>query len=260
MDIQFRGNAMPGNPAVGTCDEYRVSAISSLDDLVDAYRKIAASHPGFRPLISLDDLPQARYTSGHARSNLGLDDATEQDLLDLPSECFEKGEYLGYPTTKAEFAICFRNFTNLVATTSFEDACAHGLTLDEPALQEWTGYQENPVALLDQPLSVLLVPVEHSCQALAAFPNGYFSSDLDPAQNFAVARHVCLTHGYELMGMGASYLGFLRTEPADLSVAKAVATDFCALYNVSDEHRQARVSTVTKAVYGRAHLLLRYVE
>lgn len=60
--------------------------------------------------------------------------------------------------------------------------------------------------------------------------------------------------------MGASYLGFLRRELADLSVAKAVATDFCALYNVSDEHRQARVSTVTKAVYGRAHLLLRYVE
>lgn len=260
MDIQFRGNAQPENPAVGTCDEYNLSAISSLDELIEAYRKIAANHPGFRPLISLDDLSQARYTSGHARNNLGLDDASDQDIVGLPPECFEDGEYLGYPTTKAEFAICLRNFTDLVAASSFEDACAHGLTLDEQALQEWIDYQENPVSLLDQPLSALLVPVEHACQALAAFPNGYFSCDLNPAQNFAVARHFALTHGYELMGVGASYLGFLRAEPPEPSVAKAVAADFCALYNTGDEHREALISVVTKAISDRSYLWLRYVE
>lgn len=260
MDIQFRGNRMPGNPAVGTCDEYSVSAISSIDDLVEAYRKIAASHPGFRPLMSLDDLPQARYTSGHARNSLGLDDATELDIEGLPAECFENGEYIGYPTTKAEFALCFRNFTNRVATTSFEDACAHGLTLDEQGVQEWVGAQENPVSLLDQPLSALLVPVEQTYEALAAFPNGYFTCDLGPAQNFAVARHFALTHGYELMGIGASYLGFLRTTPPDLSVAKAVAVDFCALYNISNEQWPSLISTVTQAIAGRTYLWLRYVE
>ncbi|AGL84635.1 hypothetical protein EDF83_3145 [Pseudomonas protegens] len=260
MDIQFRGNAMPGNPAAGTCDEYSLSAISSLDELIDAYRKIAGDHPGFQPLLSLDDLPQARYTSGHARNNLGLDDASEQEIALLPAECFEQGEYLGYPTTKAEFAICLRNFTDLVAGSSFEDACAHGLTLDAPALREWVDYQQNPVSLLDQPLSALLVPVEQSYQALAAFPNGYFSCDLGPAQNFAVARHFAQAHGYELIGVGASYLGFLRAEPADLCVASAVASDFCALYNTPEEDRQAVVSTVVEAVHGRTHLWLRYVE
>ena len=108
-----------------------------------------------------------------------MDDASEQDIAGLPPECFENGEYIGYPTTKAGFAICYRNFMNLVSATSFEDACAHSLTLDEQALQEWIGYQNNPISLLEQPLSALLVPVQHSCQALAAFPNGYFSSDLD---------------------------------------------------------------------------------
>ncbi|WP_256679407.1 hypothetical protein [Pseudomonas sp. Fl4BN1] len=260
MDIQFRGNAMLDNPAVGTCDEYRVSAISSLEDLLEAYRTIAANHPGFRPLLSLDDLPQARYTSGHARNNLGLDDASEQEIAGLPAECFEDGEYLGYPTTKAEFAILYRNFVEQAAATSFADACAHGLTLDEHALQEWIDYQDNPVSLLDQPLSALLVPVEHSCEALAAFPNGYFTSDLGPAQNFAVARHFALSHGYELMGVGASYLGFLRAEPPGLSVANAVATDFCALYNTLEEHRETLVSVVTKAIAARTHLWLRYVE
>ncbi|UUQ65839.1 hypothetical protein NLK61_04085 [Pseudomonas fuscovaginae UPB0736] len=260
MDIQFRGNALPHNPSSGTCDEYSISAISCLDEWVAAHRTIAAQHPGFLPLFSLDDLAQARYTSGHARHSIDLDEATDEDIAKLPPECFENGEYLGYPTTKAEFAICLRNFTQLIATVSFEDACAHGLTLDEEAIQEWIRYQDDPVSLLDQPLSALLVPVEHSALALAAFPNGYFTCDLSPAQNHAVAQHLALAHGYELIGVGAAYLGFLRAEPADASVADAVARDFCALYNVTEENRQALVSVFSQAISDRRHLWLRYVE
>lgn len=260
MDIEFRGNGMRDNPSIGTCDEYGVSGITRFDDLTEARRKIAESHPGFKPLFSLDDLHQARYTSGHARNNSGMDDASEQDIASLPPECFENGEYIGYPTTKAEFAICYRNFMNLVAATSFEDACAHGLTLDQQAMQEWIGYQSNPVSLLDQPLSALLVPVQHSCQALAAFPNGYFTSDLDPAKNFAVARHFSEAYGYELMGVGASYIGFIHAEPSDRCLANAVARDFCALYNTGDEDLQARISEVAQAISGRTYLWLRYVE
>ncbi|SEC40759.1 hypothetical protein SAMN04490193_2660 [Pseudomonas marginalis] len=260
MDIEFRGNGMRENPSVGTCDEYGVSGITRFDDLAEAHRRIAELHPGFKPLFSLDDLHQARYTSGHARNNSGMDDASEQDIAALPPECFENGEYIGYPTTKAEFAMCFRNFMNLVAFTSFEYACAHGLTLDEQALQEWIAYQNDPVSLLDQPLSALLVPVQQSCEALAAFPNGYFTSDLDPAKNFAVAHHFLLAHGYELMGVGASYIGFIRAEPPDLALANLVAKDICALYNTSDEYLQARHLAVAQAISGRTHLWLRYVE
>ncbi|WP_419735539.1 hypothetical protein [Pseudomonas sp. COR18] len=260
MDIQFLGHTQPHNPSSGTCDEYSVSAITRLDELVEAYRTLAAHHPGFLPLFSLDDLHQARYTSGHARHHIDLDEATQEDIAGLPEECFEHGEYLGYPTTKAEFAICRRNFTRRVADGSFEDACAHGLTLDDEAIREWVAYQDDPVALLDQPLSALLVPVEHSSQALAAFPNGYFACDLGPAQNHAVARHFSLTQGYELIGVGAAYLGFLRAEPADAAVAGAVAKDFCALYNVTEEKRQALVPVFAQAICGRRHLWLRYVE
>lgn len=260
MEIQFHGSNRPGNPAAGTCDEYSLRSIASLPELIEAYRRIAGEHPGFRPLFSLDDLPQARYTSGHARNNLGLDDVAEQDIAGLPPECFENGEHLGYASTKAEFAICLRNFTQSVAATTFQDACAHGLTLDEQALQEWVGFQDNPVSLLDPVLSVLLVPVEESCLGLAAFPNGYFTCDLDPGKNWAVARHLFSRHGYDLIGVGAAYLGFLRALPADLTVAEAVAADFCALYNVDEGGRLALVSAVVGAVSGRCHLWLRYVE
>ena len=85
MDIEFRGNCMRDNPSVGTCDEYGVSGITSFDDLTEARRKIAEAHPGFKPLFSLDDLHQARYTSGHVRNNLGMDDASVQDIEGLLS-------------------------------------------------------------------------------------------------------------------------------------------------------------------------------
>lgn len=260
MEIKFCGNGTRGNPSEGLCDEYRLSGISSLADLAAVHRDIATDHPGCQLLFSLDDLPQARYTSGHTRQNLALADTTGLDITSLPQECFEDGAYLGYLNTKAEFAICLHNFRKLTAASSFEEACAHGLTLDDEGLQEWIAYQADPLSMLDQPVSALVVPVEDPCETLAAFPNGYFTCDLSPASNFAVARHFSRTHGYELMGMGASYLGFWRATPPDAAAIEAMASDFCALYNADDQDRQALTEAVRKAVAGRTHLWLRYVE
>ncbi|VVM80444.1 hypothetical protein PS664_02259 [Pseudomonas fluorescens] len=83
MDIEFRGNGMRWNQYVGACDEYGVSGIASFEDLAEAHRRIAESHPGFKPLFSLDDLHQARSSSGHVRNNMGMDDASEEDIAAL---------------------------------------------------------------------------------------------------------------------------------------------------------------------------------
>lgn len=62
------------------------------------------------------------------------------------------------------------------------------------------------------------------------------------------------------MGVGASYLGFIRAEPPDTSLADIVAKDFYSLYNTSDEALQARICSVAQAISRRTHLWLRYVE
>ena len=61
-----------------------MSGIASFDNLTEALRKIAEAHPGFKPLFSLDDLHQARYTSGHVRNNLGMHYASEQEIACHP--------------------------------------------------------------------------------------------------------------------------------------------------------------------------------
>lgn len=258
MDVRFCGDEERANPSGGLCDEYRLSGITVFAELVAAYRRIAADHPGFRPLLTLDDFPQASYTSGHISDVLNLDDTSGADLSNLPPERFENGEHLGYLTTKAEFPIRARNFARMVADASFTDACGHGLTLDEEGWAEWIEYQGDPVSLLDQPLSAMLVPTEQGHDALAAFPNGYFVCDLRPALTTAVARHFTQTHGYELIGIGASYLGLLRAVPPDAATIGPIAADFCALYSMSGQTE--RLNEVMRAIVGRSHLWLRYTE
>lgn len=260
MDIRFRGNKAQGNPSNGLCDEYRVNGIASPQDLIDAYRQIAADHPTCRPLFTLDNLAQACYTSGHARGRYHLVDVTGLHTEGLPQEWFEDGAFVGDLDSKAEFPVCAYGYERFVAHATFEQACAHGLAMDPEALEEWTTFQDDPVALLDQPLSALVVPVVHSYEALAAFPNGYFGCDLGPHHCFAVARHFCRQHGYELIGSGASYLGLLRHAPPDAERAEAIATDVCALYNARGRARQALAAAVVEGIAGRRHLWLRYTE
>ncbi len=259
MNIEFIGHQGLHNPSQGICDEYELSAVNGFEALLEARRRLALDHPGSMLLVSLDDRGQARYTSGHARLNLELDTPTEAELAALPPGCFEAGQYVGYTTCKDEFALCLRNLRERVTGTTFTDACGHGLTLDDAAVQEWIGFQQAPLTLLDQPLAALVVPVQDSADALVAFPNGYFTCDLSPAMNHAVVRHLQV-QGYQLFGVGASYLGLLRAEPADAHVAAAVAEAFAALYNVEASNQAVFVATVMAAVGGQRHLWMRYTE
>lgn len=62
------------------------------------------------------------------------------------------------------------------------------------------------------------------------------------------------------MGVGVSYLGFIRAEPSDTTPANNVGKDVCSLYNTSDEALQARICAVAQAISHRTHLGLHYVE
>lgn len=259
MKTEFFGNTRLDNPSAGTCDEYGLTGLKRFDDLLDARQRLMLEHPGCTIVMSLDDLDQARYTSGHARLGLGLDRPDATELAHLPACCFEHGEYVGYTSCKAEFPMCLRNLRQHVGATTFADACAHGLTLDDEALQGWVQAQRAPLAVVEQPLIALVVPVLNSADALVAFPNGYFESDLDPAMNHAVVSRL-QGLGYGLYGVGATYLGLLRDAPADAATATAVAQAFAALYNVEAARRDALVRVVICAVSGQRHLWLRYVE
>ena len=63
------------------------------------------------------------------------------------------------------------------------------------------------------------------------FPNGYFSSDLSPFENYALAKHFYEKYGFELMGIGASLLGFIRHGSLDQQQKIELCSDLAKLYN-----------------------------
>lgn len=260
MDIEFLGHKSKHNPSGGLCDEYQLNNIKSIEALLLFLRDKKQQYPDKKLLLSLDDFSQACYTSGHARNTYNLDEVGSLDLSTVSPEAFEDGEHQGYLSTPSEFFICQHNFNQLVKDATFADACHKGLTLEDEYLDEWQDYQKNPLSMFDLPVSALLVPVDYAYQAISAFPNGYFSSDLSPAENFAVAKRFQEHYGLELIGIGASYLGFICHQPMSHQQIYAMSEDLLCLYNIEDRDKQTYLDVFSRWLAEDRFFWLRYIE
>lgn len=245
------------------CDGVIAENIGDFLKLRELHAVLQAEHPQLCVLATLDDPGQSAYTSGHAIEKHGLDDTQGHDLSVLGPECFEDGTHRGYLTTPAEFPIRLANLKARAAKTTFADA---------RGVLPWEGDDDEapacPDAVMRDPDAALrmawldevhfqFVPVTAAADALAAFPNGYFTCDLTPMQNYAVARHLEQHHAMVLFGVGASYLGFIRDGALTANEAVALARDIVTLYG---EAPGDAVHRLADALTGKDWLLLRYTE
>lgn len=245
------------------CDGVTAENVPDFAALLALRTRLAKAHPNLRVLTTLDDPDQAAYTSGHGIMKHGLDDTEGHELSALGPECFDDGEHCGFLTTPAEFPIRLANLKAHAAGTSFDDACGmlywEGGAEDGPIFPDTVMFE--PDAALwrgnKNEAFVQFVPVDAASDALAAFPNGYFTCDLTPLQNYAVARHLEEYHGMALFGVGASYLGFVRDAVLAADEAGALAADLVKLYQEAPEDAASRLAD---ALTGKDWLLLRYSE
>jgi hypothetical protein len=228
--------------------------------LIEARGELIRKNLDTWPLLSLDDPWQASYTSMHTKMSLDLEGKNSVVLGEENKEGFDIEEYWTRFTAKQRLSFRVRSLDRLAAGLGFADACGFGLTIDGSALDKWCGFQRDPLTLLEKVVFAVIVPARTGEEAFAAFPNGYFSCDLSPPLNLAVIRHFHTAHGYDLIGMGASYLGLWRETPPDETAAAAIADDFRLLYNVGDAAWGAMRPRVIEAIAGRSHLWLRYSE
>lgn len=243
------------------CDGLTARHLRSFKDLLALHARLQREHADVCVLASLDNLVQASYTSGHSIDLNALDDVQGHDLSGLGAEVFEDGEHLGYLSTVAEFPIRLANLVERARGT--ELAQIHGL-LDWATLGDANSLveiNENPerALLIAQEKDVLFqfVPVRSAAQAIAAFPNGYFRSDLDPMQNYVLARHLEAKYDLSLFGIGASMLGFRRQAALGEDTARTLATELAALYARSPP---AAADDLARLLTGRDWLLFRYTE
>lgn len=237
-------------------ESFIIKNLNSFEELMDIYQTYKNNNPQKTIIVTLDDLGQAEYTSTHAMNSNDLEDTEGHDLSGLDAACFENGEHLGYLSTPEEFFIIKKNFLKQTEGVDFAEACDKGLTVDDQEMEILKKINQSPLEFLDKEIVLKIIPVTRSYEGICGFPNGYFHSDLDPFENYALAKHLFEKYGYELFGIGASFLGFIRSENLEPIAVQDLSADIAKLYDAAENTFDPLVALVQN----KNHLFLKYTE
>lgn len=237
-------------------DSFVIENLNSFDELIEVYHTYKQNYSEKTIILTLDDLGQAEYTSGHSIQFNGLDEIEGYDLSGLDKACFEYDEHLGYLSTPSEFFIRKENFFKQTHDTNFKFVCDKEITIDEDEISILEKINQSPFEYLDEQIILKIVPVEKPYEGICGFPNGYFESDLNPFENYALAKYLFEKYNFELFGIGASLLGFVRNENIEENKLKELITDLSKLYNTTETafHKFAKI------IKNKNHLFLKYIE
>ncbi|QNK78487.1 hypothetical protein H7F37_05275 [Winogradskyella sp. PAMC22761] len=238
-------------------DSFLIENIKSYEELMEVYQTYKQNHPDKTIILTLDDLGQAEYTSGHACDYNALLDTEGYDLSGLDKACYdEDNEHLGHLSTPSEYFIIRENFLKQTKGIDFETVCKKDISNSEDDVLDLENINESPLAFLDQQVVLKILPVEQPYEGLTGFPNGYFDADFSPFENYALSKYLFETYNFELFGIGASFLGFIRNEPLKDSEIKALVTDLAKLYNTTE----SEFEKLADIIKNKKHLFLRYTE
>lgn len=239
------------------CDGYTVSQITSFEHWVSLLRTIQKANTERFVLASLDDFTQASYTCGHGIDSYELDEIEGYDLSGVDASAFENGEHNGMLSTASEFFIRHENLLKFGQRTNIEDA------FDK--LRWWNEFCDPAAANRDpdaelrlvkeRDLLIQLVPVPKASDALAAFPNGYFTDDMNPGENFLIARMLEEQFGLRLFAVGATYLAFWRDEVIDPTTADSISEHLVRFYKGAPPGGNEAFAA---SIAGKDTLLFRY--
>lgn len=181
------------------CDSYELSGNFTLNDIEQFVRKHRASHPDHRLFATLDDFDQACYTFGHACGH-----HLQEEQIEGLWEADNIRDVLTFELRVSNFQKRLRETLphEIKAKRSWQ--AANSLT-GSLKTDNWPEYENKSY--------VQIVPVSAAAETLIAFPNGYFSGDYTPFENYRLAEFLDKEFGFELFGIGAAYIGFMRQTP-----------------------------------------------
>ena len=219
-------------------DHYSIALITqpaTFSTLRDEVLRLSALNSG-RTFVTLDNLSQCLYTSGHAVNRHDLDGDVEYPDDDSRS-ALDDYEAAVFATSLAVL--------NAPETSVAWSELSDALVTAEADIDALVELNRHPERLLDDVHVVQSVPDSGVLSLLANIPNGYFESDWTPFQSLAVTRRLAERHGYEPWGIGASTLAFLSVldDPAERDAAALVA-DLQHLYGHSGVQAWTELSEI----------------
>lgn len=199
--------------------------IKKWQSLLTLYKKLKKQYAPYRILITLDDEGQAQYTSTHAGMAgvfcVELDDDGADDNAIIAKQVKHYAKTLNDPSHQVSLTAC-SNKMNI---------------LNDDDKQTLIFINENPLPILDRSLSVFGGEFDSEALKLSLLLNGYFQGDFSPFENLAII-HLMADFGFEFMGIGASLLGFIKTDGFCENKLPDLIDSIATVYHLKDEHRQ----------------------
>ncbi|MFJ1758895.1 hypothetical protein ACIOD2_01180 [Amycolatopsis sp. NPDC088138] len=225
----------------------RLDEVATFTELLEILADLRIEHGPARILCTLDDVNQCAYTSGHASEDdrLWFDDGD-------PDEDDPAARRRADDARAAHVAAALDDRGSRVEWDDLPGERLGG----EADVAALVAVNRNPDGLLDDVVLVQRVPVSRDDLAVAAIPNGYFTSDWNVFQNHAIIRRMA-EHGYRHIGIGASLLGFDRAAAPSAEDANAVVADLKHLYGAPGAAGWTELATLLPR---RGLLLLGYTE
>ncbi len=230
------------------CETFLVSGFSSFSALMEIHADYSKRNPECSVILTLDDRNQLEYMAAHSSHSRDLDDDSEFDeslseLNPMPPEFFKER---------------LRRFMEKASNANFTDACKSGLQLEEDEHYVLAAFAEDPLQFLDDEVAMIIVPNTDAALGFCAVPVGYFSGDLGPFENYALAKHFEDNYGYRLIGIGTCMLGFLREKELSDDLITALVSDLTRLYHCEEISDFAEV--MESIVREDKHLFIKYAE
>ena len=244
---------------------YLVQNIEDEDTFINTWIQKNLENSTFKYLYTLDDFGQASYTSMHTIESYNLDnsdgynlngledavldDKTHKLFLKTVYEDGDSGEKL-FLNNLDEFFIRKENFLQHTV-----DITLQNIIEKQPIFNADEFFSENSdiTAILDNEVYLLEVPVEKYYETIIAFPNGYFTDDLTPFENYFLAKILEEEFGYLLFGIGASSIAFYKKDKVDSS---KLAKIFCKIYRCKDDKEYTIFKTI---IENKKLLVLKYL-
>ncbi|MDH6680283.1 hypothetical protein M2284_004509 [Rhodococcus sp. LBL1] len=226
-----------------------IADAKSFDALLAAFWRVEAAHRhDGRCFLTLDDPNQCLYTSGHARAKHELDgditypdDDTDDALAAYDTAVFESAR------------AALRDPDRVVR---WEDVGSSLVTAPSD-IEALVALNRDPGLVVDDVHVVQCLPTADDTDLLADLPNGYFACDWTPFECHTVARRMGERHGYALVGIGASTLGFLSVLDPEQRDVDALIADLRELYGQPDADAWNELADVLRS---SSVLLLGYTE
>lgn len=239
------------------CEYYRVHDLTDIDEFLKEIAVLIETHQDHQFIMTLDDVGQASYTSGHTISSNELE--CEECVLpqDIDPSCID--DFLRRNRDfEQEFSTRRSTFQNGVACVEFEEVFEKDLSLTGETKEDFIEANANPLSMIDDEVYLLKVPVDKSYEAIYAFPNGYFTCDLSPFENYRLAEHLETEYGFHLFGIGASYLSFIKGAEFTPEKVDSLLELLAKIY-LKEEDKKF-MNAMKRSVLERRILVLRYTE